>query len=164
MKPAMTRQKFTERKILLLGDVQLATALALLPNLPLDASFPLEVVVRERPKERGLDANARLWVGPLKDIASQAWVAGRQHSAKIWHEHFKEEFLPDDGTPESLPENGHVKDGYRKWDWKLDGTCMLVGSTTELTVLGFALYMTEVEAFGSNLGVQFSASPNEGRP
>ena len=163
MTAAMTRQKFAERKIVLLGDVQLRTALALLPNLPLDPAYPLEVVVRERQTARGLDANARMWVGPLKDIASQAWVAGRQHSDVIWHEHFKDQYLPEDGTPESLPENGLVKDGYRKWDWKLDGTRMLVGSTTELTKRGFALYMTEVEAFGANLGVQFSASPNEGR-
>lgn len=164
MKPVMTRQPFTERKIVLLGDLQLTTALALLPNLPLDANYPLEVVVRERQKARGLDANARMWVGPLKDIAEQAWVSGRQFSAMIWHEHFKEQFLPDDGAPEALPEHGHVKYGYRKWDFKLDGTRILVGSTTELTKRGFALYMTELEAFGANLGVQFSASPNEGWP
>jgi hypothetical protein len=41
---------------------------------------------------------------------------------------------------------------------------MLVGSTTQLTKPGFALYLTQVEAFGGNMGVEFSASPNEVRP
>jgi hypothetical protein len=157
------RPKFTERKIYLLSEVQRATMIALASNLPLDADNPLEVVVRERVKTRGLDANARMWVGPLKDIAQQVWSDGRQFTEMVWHEYFKGAYLPDDGAPESDPANGHVKDGYRKWDFKPDGSPMLVGSTTQLTKRGFALYLTQVEAFGANMGVEFSASPNEVR-
>ena len=45
----------------------------------------------------------------------------------------------------------------------LDGGQHLVGSTTQLTVRGFSDFLEQVFAFGSSLGVQFSANPNEGK-
>ena len=174
MKAAMTRQRFTERKIVLLSAVQLATALALLPNLPLDPAYPLEVVVRERVKGRKLDQNALYWAGPLRDIADQAWLDGKQFTAETWAHFFKREFLPEDelvpdgGVPAVLVNRpiveGLSKDKYAKWDFTPDGERILVGSSTQLTIRGFALYLEQVIAFGASLGVQFSASPNEGRP
>lgn len=159
----MRREKFQTRTIRLTGPRQLETALALLPHVPLDDERPLQLVVREEPKQRGLDANARMWAGPLADIAGQAWLRGRKFSDEVWHEFFKREYLPDDATmsPEELAE--HVKDpeAYRKWDIDPAGERVLVGSTTELTPRGFAIYLQQIEAYGAELGVQFSASPRE---
>lgn len=149
------RSKFQERKLYLVSDIQRETILNLVRNLPADSVRPLEIVVREKTKTRGLDANARMWVGPLRDIAEQAWVGGRSYTAEVWHEHFKKEFLPEEFDAEL------TKEGYSKWDYTPGGDRVLVGSTTQLTVKGFAQYMTQVEAFGANLGVEFSASPNE---
>lgn len=150
----MKRQKFTTRQILLRTGQQLDIVMALLPNLPLDDENPLEVLIREPVKARGMDQNALMWVGPLADIAAQAWVQGRQFSADVWHEHFKREYLPEEDA-----ENLHelVKDPFkwRKWDYTPTGERVLIGSTTQLTKRGFALYLQQVEADGAGMGVQF---------
>ena len=153
----MSRQKFDTRTILLRAPMQRDALLALVANLPLDADKPLQVVVREEVKARKPDQNALMWSGPLKDIAQQAWVLGRQYSDVVWHEHFKTLFLPDDFDPELC------KEGYRKLDVTPTGKQVLVGSTTELTVKGFALYLEQVYAEGANMGVEFSANPKEQR-
>lgn len=153
----MTRAKFETRKIRLVGELQLRTVLALLPNLPLDAEHPLEVLIREEVKGRKPDQNALMWAGPLKDIAEQAWLDGRQFSDVVWHHHFKTLYLPEEFDAELC------KEGYRKWDYSPAGDKVLVGSTTELTVKGFALYMEQVYADGANMGVEFHANPNDAR-
>jgi hypothetical protein len=150
------RPKFITRTIRLIGTVQRDTAIALLSNAPLDGESPLEVIVREEKKTRKPDQNAAMWSGPLRDIAEQAWVDGRQYSAPVWHEWAKREYLPEDDDPE-LPEL--TKDGYRKWDVTPKGDRVLIGSTTQLTVKGMAQYMRQVEAYGASLGVQFHAAP-----
>ena len=89
-------------------------------------------------------------------------MQGRTYSDVIWHEMFKEKFLPDETTfqtPEQRAEM--VKEKYRKYDTRPDGKRVLVGSTTELTIKGFAIYLQQVEAFCANLGVIYSANPNE---
>lgn len=151
------RPKFTTRSFRLVGVDQLGTLMALLPNLPLDAERPLEVVIREEPKARKPDQNSAMWVGPLADIAGQAWVEGKQYTADVWHEEFKERYLPEEYDPEL------TKEGYRKWDYTPSGKRVLVGSTTQLLVHGFALYLQQVEAFGASLGVTYSANPRESR-
>lgn len=150
------RQKFQTRSIFIVGQVQKQTAMAAIEHLPVDPDSPLEVVIREKQKVRGLDANARMWAGPLRDIATQAWVNGRQFSDVVWHEHFKREFLPEDNDPEL-----HLlaKEGYRKWDIDPAGNRVLVGSTTQLLKRGFAQYLEQVEAAGSSLGVIFHEVP-----
>jgi hypothetical protein len=155
----MTREKFQTRTIRLVGEQQLNTALALLPNLPIDAKNPLELVFREEVKARKLDQNGAMWAGTLKDIEQQAYFNGRRFSDVVWHEFFKEEFLPDDTMVCFDPEM--VKDPikYKKYDYTPKGKRVLVGSTTELTVKGFAIYLTQVEAFGANLGVQYRVNP-----
>jgi hypothetical protein len=150
------RPEFKTRTIRLVGSIQAHSLVALIPNLPVDPDHPLEVVIREEKKVRGLDANARMWVGPLKDIADQAWVNGRQFSAEVWHEHFKREYLPEDDDPEIAT---LAKEGYRKWDFDPSGNRILVGSTTQLLKRGFALYLQQVEAAGASLGVQFHEAP-----
>ena len=145
----MSRQKFPTRKIRLVGTVQLLTAQAALANVPIDPDKPLELIIREETKIRGLDANALMWVGPLADIAAQAYVGGRTYSAEVWHEQFKREYLPEEFDEEL------TKEGYRKWAITPKGDRVLIGSTTQLTVRGFALYLQQVEAFGAGLGVMF---------
>lgn len=130
------------------------SALAAIRNAPLDADKPLEFLLREEVKARKPDQNALMWAGPLRDIAEQGYVEGRTFSADVWHEHFKREFLPEEYDPELC------KEGYRKWDYTPKGERVLVGSTTQLTVRGMAMYITQVEAYGaSELGVRFHASP-----
>ena len=148
------RQKFQTCKIRLVGSQQLNAALARLQHVPLDPEKPLEVIIREEVKMRGLDANAYYW-RRLTEIADQAYIEGRAYSAEVWHEYFKKEYLPEEFDPEM------TREGYRKWATGPDGERVLIGSSTQLTVKGFAVYLTQVEAFGAGLGVQFSASPNE---
>lgn len=148
------RQKFQTCKIRLVGSQQLNAALARLQHVPLDPEKPLEVIIREEVKVRGLDANAYYWMR-LTEIADQAWFCGKQYRSEVWHEYFKKEYLPEEFDAEL------TKDGYQKWVTGPDGERVLIGSTTQLTVKGFAMYLTQVEAFGAGLGVQFSASPKE---
>ena len=153
-----TRPPFKTRTFRLVSHEQLNVLAALVRNLPTDPDKPLEVVVREEKRARKLDQNALMWAGPLRDIAEQAWVHGKQFSAEIWHEHIKREALPDETDPFSFHAD-HVKDGYRKWDYTPKGQRVLVGSTTQLTVKGFAHYLEQVYACGASLGVQFGARP-----
>lgn len=150
----MTRTPYPARKMLLRDESVRESAIAALRNAPLDASKPLEFLLRDEVKARKPDQNALMWVGPLADIAQQGYVDGRTFSADVWHEHFKREFLPEEYDPELC------KDGYRKWDYTPNGERVLVGSTTQLTVKGMAQYITQVEAYGaSELGVRFHANP-----
>lgn len=148
------RLPYPLRKILLVGEEQRERAIAALRNAPIDPARALEFVLREEVKARKPDQNSLMWAGPMKDIAEQGYVNGRTYSAKVWHEHFKEMYLPEDFDP------ALCKEKYRKWDFKPSGERVLVGSTTELTVRGFALYLTQVEAYAaSELGVVFHVKP-----
>lgn len=155
----MARQQYQQQTRLLAGEPQRESIICLIQNLPADAERPLEIVVRERQRVRRPDQNALYRAGPLKDIAEQAWLDGKQFSTEAYHELFKREFLPEDGTPEADPANGMVKDDYRKWLPTVDGGSHLAGSTTQLTVRGFSEFLDRVHAFGGNLGVEFTAPP-----
>lgn len=151
------RQKFAERNIYLVSDVQRNTVLALVNNLPLDAYNPLEIVVREKVKGRKLSQQALLFAGPMTDIANQAWFEGKQYSVEVLHHLCKREFLPEEFDPELC------KEGYSKWQVDPLGERVLVGSTTELTIKGYSEYIEAVHAFGASYGVNFTANPNEVR-
>lgn len=151
------RGSFVTRNLLLRSEAVRESAITLLRNVPIDPDKPLQVLVREEVKARKPDQNSLMWVGPLADIAEQAWLQGRQYTAEVWHEHFKREFLPDEFDAEQC------KDGYRKWDYTPNGERVLIGSTTQLTVRGFAIYLQRVEAFGADLEVKFHANPRERR-
>lgn len=151
----MKRQPFATRTIRLVGPMQRDTVMALVPHLPLGADRPLEVVIREQVKARKPDQNSLMWAGPLRDIAEQAYINGRSYSAEVWHEHYKRLHLPEEFDAEQC------KEGYRKWDYTPAGERVLIGSTTDLTVRGFALYLQQVEADGANMGVQFHASERQ---
>lgn len=143
------RERFDKRTIYLRAEQQRETLLALVRNLPLDADKPLQVTIEEHRPARKLDQNALMWAGPLKDISGQAYLEGRRYTAEVWHEFLKREFLPDEFDPEQC------RGGYTKWAVDPSGSRVLIGSTTQLTVRGMAIYIQQVEAFGANLGVQF---------
>jgi hypothetical protein len=156
----MKRDPYPQKKIRLIGQVQLDNAITVLKNAPLDTAKPLEFILREEVKPRRVDQNSLMWSCQLKCIAEQAYVNGRTYSAEVWHEHAKEMFLPE--IFQSAEHQAEiVKEGYRKYDTSPSGKRILVGSTTELTIKGFAIYLQQVEAFGANLGVIYSANPNE---
>ena len=157
----MKRPPFQTRTFRLVGTDQRARLIALVENLPIDFAKPLEVVIREEKKARNLDQNALYWAGPLRDIADQAWVDGRQYSAEVFHEYFKREFLPDPDRADC--DDSHIKDGFAKWARTPKGTNVLIGSTTGLTVRGMAAYLEQVYAYGASLGVQFSDSNDAAR-
>lgn len=151
------RAPFETRTVRLTGEQQRANAVAIIVGAPLDSCKPLEFIVREQVKARKPDQNALMWVGPLKDISEQAVIDGKRFSPEAWHEWFKREFLPE------AYDHDLCKEGYVKWTFQPDGERVLIGSTTQLTVKGFAQYMEQVYAFGGNLGVRFRANPNEAR-
>lgn len=144
------RADYLPKVIRLVGKLQADTAISAIQNAPIDIERPLEVIIREEQKGRSLSANALMWAGPLNDIATQAWVHGKQYSALIWHEYFKEKFLPE------LPDSKQVKEGYKKYEETPDGRRVLVGSTNKLTKHGFNLYIENIYAYGADLGVRFS--------
>ncbi len=153
MKPP--RQKFATASIELFNERQRSIAQAKLANCPIDEERPLEFVLREKPKVRKPDQNALMWAGPLKDIADQAWHLGRQYSDVVWHETYKRLYLPEEFDPELC------KEGYHKYDIDRDGEQVLIGSTTQLTVKGFAQYLEQVMADGAGMGVLYHANPRE---
>lgn len=148
----MKREKYPTKTIVLIGSMQKDTARILLEQAPIDMHKPLELVIREQQKARKLDQNALMWVSQLADISAQAYVNGRTFSAEVWHEFFKREYLPEEYDHELCNE------GYRKWDYAPDGERVLIGSTKELTIKGFAQYLTQIEAHGASLGVMFGTS------
>ena len=149
-----TRHPYPGREVLLRSEILRDSAIAALRNAPLDPDKPLQFVLREEPRKRKPDQNALMWAGPLADIAEQGYVNGRTFTPEVWHEHFKREYLPEEFDP------ALCKEGYRKWDYTPKGERVLVGSTTQLTVRGFALYMKQVEAFAQvELGVRLHVSP-----
>ena len=112
------RADYLPKVIRLVGKLQADTAIIAIQNAPINIERPLEVIIREEQKCRSLSANALMWAGPLNDIATQAWVHGKQYSALIWHEYFKEKFLPE------LPDPKQVKEAKQKLksrsDWLKD--------------------------------------------
>ncbi|GEM_PF-731466 len=160
----MTRAKLAEPKSYFLISQEVAeNATKFILNLPVDYEHPIEVLVREQPKKRKLTLNQAMWAGPLADIERDGWFRERQFSAEVWHEHFKELFLPDDTSPDFDP--SHAVDGYRKWDvnpWK--DTRVLVGSTTQLTDKGMRHYLLQIEAeAATEYGVTFTTPEPTGR-
>lgn len=145
----------SERTIILINPAVQSNCIMVIRNLPTDGS--MEVAIRPRRKARSNSQNALFWAARLRDISEQAWVAGKQYSAEIWHEYFKKTSLPEGDEP-NIAELVKDPSTYRKWDWLPDGSVNLVGSTTQLTTKGMTQYMTAVEAHcATELGVQFSA-------
>jgi len=154
------RDKYPTKTVRLIGEVQRKHIEAIIANAPIDSAHPLEFVLREEVKQRKLDQNALYWAGPLKDISDQAYVEGRTYSPEVWAEHFKELYLVEDDDPELVL---LVKDplAYNKWTIGPSGKRILTGSTTQLSIRGFALYLQQVELHGESLGVMFHTRKSE---
>ena len=152
------RPKFETPPVYLRSPKELEYLKDKLSNIPLDAENPLEVLIREQPKKRTRDLNAAYWAGTLSDIEKQARFpgpGGLQLPKKIWHNHFKDLYLPDEIATDFDP--SHVLDGYCKWErdpWS--DTMILVGSTTDLTQKGMRFFVLQVES-------EMSGKPHEVR-
>jgi len=147
------RQKFLTRSILLRSDVQVYTVNALIKQVPLDPDKPIEVLIREQPRQRGLDQNG-LYHLRLDEIEAQGWFHGKQFAHELWHIYCGKKIMPEIIT---------TKDGEERSKWiELPDGELTVISTTQLEKKCFADYTTAVEAFGADLGVHFSARPNRG--
>jgi hypothetical protein len=145
---------FKQRIIKLTGQLQRDTAKAAIDNAPDN----IEVVLREPVKARSQSANDLMWAGPLKDIAEQAYVEGRQFIDKVWHEHFKALYLPEENDPYLFELVKHPE-SYKKWNTDPAGNLILVASTTDLTKYGFSQYLDQIHADGASMGVLFSERP-----
>lgn len=129
-------------------------AVSAIANLPTDPDSPLEVVIRPYRAQRKLEQLGLYWLR-LKEISEQAYIGGRRYSDDVLHEHCKREFLPERDDPE-LEKKVKDPDNYRKWDYLPSGEKVLVASTSNLTVYGFACHTTQTEAWGAGLGVMFT--------
>ena len=95
---------------------------------------PLVLEIRPEGARRSKDQNRHYWQ-VLSQIATQAWINGKNYPAEIWHEAAKRKFLP----LIDLPGGGSI-----------------AASTTGLKVKEFAEYVAHVEAWAAQeLGVQF---------
>jgi hypothetical protein len=143
--------KYQPRTIHLIADTQRQAAIAAITNAPLG----IEVKLQEPVKARTLDQNALMWSGPLADMEAQAYVQGRTYSAAMWHEFFKDLYLPEDKDPyifELVKNPG----SYKKYDYDPRGNRRMIGSTTDLTKYGMSQYLEQVYAYGAKLGVLFT--------
>jgi len=127
-------------------------AIAAIANVPLDGERPLELLIREQVKVRGLDQNGLYWLR-LGEIAEQAWMDRKQFNSDVWHEYARRKLMPETITTKT----GEVRS---KWFELPDGTLTVI-STTQLERRCFAEYTTIVEVFGAGLGVEFSVNPRE---
>lgn len=142
--------RYQTRSIILNDEADWGRALRMLQNAPTG----IEIVAREPVRARKPDQNSLYWAGPLKDIAAQVWIEGRAYSDVVWHEHLKGQYLPEADDPD-LAELVRKPETWRKWDETPGGRRVLAGSTTDLTVKGFARYLEQVYAFGAEHGVRF---------
>lgn len=145
----MNRDLYQKRIIRLVGEQQRQTAITLLKSLPMDFDKPICLTISEEVKLRKLDQNALMWVSQLQDIQDHGYVGGRTYSKVVWHDFFKREFLPEEFDAEL------TKEGYVKWELDPVGDFVLVGSTKDLTIKGFAQYLEQITAHGASLGVEF---------
>ena len=120
-------------------------------DLPTDES--MVVIIQRYTKKRTNGQNKYQWKAILGDISRQVRIDGKGFTPKIWHEHLKGLFLPDEASEElTLPD-------YVKWQEMPDGTLKMVGSTTKLTTKGMSIYFEEIYAYAvTELNVRFMAN------
>jgi hypothetical protein len=154
----MTRDRITTEPFRLISEAVRARVIARIGKLPIDPERPVVVTLGEEAKPRKRTLNDAMWAGPLRDIERDAIHDGRHWDAKIWHEHFKEVFLPDDSELDFEPFHVVKPEAYRKWTtnpWT--GARVLSGSTTQLTDKGMRVYLEKIEAHAATeYGVTFT--------
>lgn len=140
-----------DRIIFIYDELAKTSAKNLINNLPYGG---LDVVIRPHKEVRTLSQNNLMWSSAINDVAEQAWFNGKQFSADVWHEYFKQMFMPETHDEDVSLKVKNV-DTYVKWVDTPTGERKCVASTTNLTKKGFADYLEQVYAFGSELGVLF---------
>lgn len=102
--------------------------------------MPLPLMVEIKPHEDGSQAHQRAWYWwTLSIIADQAEVNGRRYSKEVWHEWYKQKFLPIVGEL--------TKDGM---------TVFIYQSTEKLSIKERRNYRYMIEADAiQELGVRF---------
>lgn len=139
---------FQTQKIVVLSQLQRDYAIQKVKEVPLG----VEIVFRAKTPQRRAAQNALQWASILGDFEEQVYAGGRQWSKQVWHEHLKSLFLPEKS------EDGITLDGYQKYIEMPDGALRMIGSTTKLTVKGFAQYCEQCRAYGEQeFGIRFSA-------
>lgn len=148
----MKRNPIDKITILLRTEAQRELLLKKISNLPIDADHPIQTVISEEVKKRGLDQNGLMWKR-ITEISQQGWINKRQYTKDCWHNYLKDN---------EMPEEVELKDGTicSKWVEQIDGSRDVI-STTELSARFFSKYIMIIEAFGADLGVMFSANPRE---
>lgn len=111
----------------------------------------LQVVVSEHKERRSDGQNAYMWAGILEPVAQQAFIGGTRYKAEVWHEFFKELYLPETNSR-----------GMDKWQYLPNGSRRLMMGTQHLNRDEMAEYLTKIAAHAANeLGVQLPANPRE---
>lgn len=116
---------------------------------------PMLVTIEPWTEKRTRGQNNLMWGPALGDFARQATLCNRKFKEDVWNFYLKEKFLPDCFI------EGITLKRYQKWSEMPDGRLQLKGSTKDLTTKGFSQYMDKCYAYGGELGVRFSANPNE---
>ena len=127
------------RSFLLLREEHIAACIAFLRanwQALAQQGKPLSVSVSEKGAKRTVDQNARLHA-LLREIASQAWVNGRQYDAETWKEFARRKWI---GTEEIvMPDGSRTERGI---------------STTTLGVEDFNKLMANIELYAAEeLGI-----------
>ena len=88
------RPKIPKFSTLIVSERQKEIFATKIMSLPVDEENPIQVVISEKTKQRGLDQNAYYWKR-MTEIAEQAFSNGKQYNADIWHEYCKRHVMPD---------------------------------------------------------------------
>lgn len=102
---------------------------------------PLEATIRVH-KPIASDAQHRTIRLINEQIATQAWVRGRQYDHETWHEYIKRELLPEENSR-----------GKKKWRYLPDESRELSMGTTDLNREEKSAYIDAQMAFAAGLGV-----------
>jgi hypothetical protein len=131
------------RSITVRGPEQVAMLTAFIENTRF--VIPLDVRISEHRDSRSLAQNRLMWQR-LAEIAEQVWPEGRQFDAETWNEHAKREFLPEE-----------TRKGKRKWRVLPGGERALCMSTSDLDVEEMGIYLTRLEVWAAEHGVEMKA-------
>ncbi len=113
----------------------LLKALSLLSNFLIRDEDDYELEIRQRKRSRSAEQNKRYWA-ILGDISDGVKPQGVTYSPETWHEYFKVRFI---GAEDVKLPNGR--------------TITRALSTTDLDVIQFGEYMTQIEAWAAGHGL-----------
>lgn len=113
----------------------LLRALSLLAEFLVKPEDDYELEIRQRKRSRSSDQNRRYWA-ILAEISAGIRPQGQEFAPMAWHEYFKERFI---GCEEVKLPNGK--------------TVTRILSSTDLDVMQFGEYMTQIEAWAAQHGL-----------